>query len=342
MSEDEIYQKEAETHERQFERSLRPKSFDEFVGQDKIKKNLDVFIRAAQTRDESVDHVLLYGPSGLGKTTLAHIIALKMGSRIRTITGPSIEKSGDLASILTNMREKDILFIDEIHRMNKIIEEVLYSAMEDYALDIVVGKGPSARTLRLDLPQFTLIGATTRLGMLSTPLRNRFGALYHLEFYSHDHIQQIIEKNAERLGLQIDEGASKILSRASRRTPRVANRLLRRGRDQATMSDNKDHITEDVAQKTLEMLDIDHIGLERMDRAILEVIIDKFRGGPVGIKTISAICGEEVENIEEIYEPYLLQLGFLERTSQGRKATTFAYAHLNKELPARLDPELVG
>ena len=307
--------------------TLRPQSFSEYVGQDKAKKNLNIIIKAAKKRREPIEHVLLYGPAGLGKTTLAHIIAKEMGANIRATSGPAIEKVGDLGSILTNLSDGDILFIDEIHRLNKLIEEVLYPAMEDFKLDIIIGKGPSAKTLQLDLPRFTLIGATTRLGAISSPLRNRFGVINRLDFYENEEIEKIIHRSSKILSAPIDSAGAKTISLSSRRTPRVANRLLKRVRD-FTQVENCDMITEELCRRALANLEIDELGLEPTDRLILKAIIEKFGGGPVGIQTISAATSEEIETIEDVYEPYLLQIGFLARTPRGRVATELAYKHL--------------
>ncbi|NIS52851.1 Holliday junction branch migration DNA helicase RuvB [Candidatus Saccharibacteria bacterium] len=315
-----------------FDLSLRPKTLAEFVGQKKIKDNLEIFMTAAKQRKEPIEHVLLYGNPGLGKTTLAHIIAREMDSDIKITSGPALERVGDLAAILTNLEEGDVLFVDEIHRMNKTIEEVLYPAMEDYALDIIIGKGPSARTLRLDLQRFTIIGATTKISLLSSPLRDRFGATHHLNYYDPADIEQIVGRNAKILNLVIDDAAkSKIASRA-RRTPRVANRLLKRVRDFAQVkADGK--INSDVTDKALKLMEVDEHGLDQIDRRILEVIIEKFKGGPVGLTTLAAATGEEISTIEDIYEPYLLQQGFLQRTPRGRTVTDSAYRHLGMNPP---------
>jgi len=315
-----------------FDITLRPKNFSEYIGQEKLKKNLGIFMEAAKKRGESIEHVLLYGPAGLGKTTLAHIIAREMNVNIRVTSGPAIEKVGDLGSILTNLQDGDILFIDEIHRLNKSIEEILYPAMEDYKLDIIIGKGPSARTLQLDLPKFTLIGATTRLGSISNPLRNRFGAVHKLEFYSEEEIGKIIERSSRILGIEIDCEGSLNIAGCSRRTPRVANRILKRVRDFAQIKNEKT-ITDEIAKEALEMLEIDRLGLEPTDRNILKTIIEKFGGGPVGLQTIAAATMEEIETIEDVYEPYLLQVGFLMRTPRGRIVTENAFRHLGFEFP---------
>jgi holliday junction DNA helicase RuvB len=310
--------------------TLRPQAFSEYVGQKKVKRNLDILIGAARKRKEPIEHVLLYGPAGLGKTTLAHIIANETRANIRVTSGPAIEKVGDLGSILTNLNDGDVLFIDEIHRLNKLIEEVLYPAMEDFKLDIIIGKGPSAKTLQLDLPRFTLIGATTRLGSISSPLRNRFGVIHRLDFYENEEIEKIIHRSSGILSIPIDSAGAGIISLCSRRTPRVANRLLKRVRD-FTQMENHDLITEDLSRRAFEALEIDELGLEPADRHILKTIIEKFNGGPVGIQTIAAATSEEIETIEDVYEPYLLQIGFLARTPRGRIVTELAYKHLGIE-----------
>jgi len=312
--------------------TLRPQRLSEYVGQQKIRKNLQMFIDAAKKRGESIEHVLLYGPAGLGKTTLAHIIAKEMGVNIKVTSGPAIERVGDLGSILTNLQDGDVLFIDEIHRLNKLIEEVLYPAMEDYKLDVIIGKGPSARTLQLDLPKFTLIGATTRLGSLSNPLRNRFGAIHRLEFYNEDEMKSIIHRSGKILGIELDDSGAREIAVSSRKTPRVGNRMIKRVRDFAQIND---HVTIDsaVARKALDMMDVDALGLEPTDRFILETIIKKFNGGPVGISTISAATSEEIETIEDVYEPFLIQLGFLTRTPRGRMVTEHGYLHMGIDMP---------
>lgn len=322
-------------HERQdssLDMTLRPNSWGEYIGQDHLKKNLRILLDAAKKRKESVEHILLSGPAGLGKTSMAHLIARDMNTNIRVTSGPAIERVGDLASILTNLTPHDILFIDEAHRLNKLIEEVLYPAMESRTIDIVIGKGPSARTIQIELPPFTLIAATTRVGLLSGPLRSRFGTSFRLDFYSQDHIETILKRSARILQLGIDETAVSIIARAARFTPRVANRLLKRTRDYAQVHGNG-FISADIAAKTLELLDIDHKGLEPMDRRILSVIISTFGGGPVGKQAIAAASSEEEDAIEEVYEPYLMQLGFLERTPRGRVATEKAYIHLGLPPP---------
>jgi holliday junction DNA helicase RuvB len=320
--------------------TLRPKTIEEFVGQDKIKDSLNVFMEAAAQRKEPIEHVLLYGPPGLGKTTLAHIIAKKMGSNIRVTSGPAIEKAGDLAAILTNLEEGDVLFIDEIHRLNKLIEEVLYPAMEDYALDIIIGKGPSARTLRLDLPRFTILGATTRYNLLSSPLRDRFGMTYRLNYYEPSDVAQIVNRSARILDINIDDDSASAISHRSRLTPRIANRLLKRVRDYAQVKGDGT-INKDTTGKALDMMEIDKIGLDSIDRRILELIIDKFKGGPVGLNSIAAASGEEMGTIEEIYEPFLMQLGLIVRTPRGRVVTEAGYEHLDREMPEDHQKKLV-
>jgi len=307
--------------------SLRPRRLDEYIGQDKVKENLRIAVAAAQQRGEPLDHVLLYSPPGLGKTTLANIIAAEMGVSIRTTSGPAIERPGDLAAILTNLQQDDVLFIDEVHRLARAVEEILYPAMEDWALDLVLGKGPGARSMRLALPRFTLIGATTRYAMLSPPLRDRFGAVYRLDFYETEAIAQIVSRSARILEVSLDGAGRDEIARRSRGTPRVANRLLRRVRDYAqVMADGA--ITAEVAQEALSRLEIDKLGLDEVDHKVLQTIIGKFNGGPVGLDTIAAAISEEADTIMDVYEPYLLQLGFLHRTPRGRVATRAAYEHL--------------
>ncbi|MBI4823239.1 MAG: Holliday junction branch migration DNA helicase RuvB [Nitrospirae bacterium] len=324
-----------EEEERSYEFSLRPKTFDEFVGQEKTKENLKVFIKAASMRKEALDHVLFYGPPGLGKTTLAHIIASELRVNIKGTSGPVLERQGDLAAILTNLSEHDVLFIDEIHRLPRIVEEVLYPAMEDFQLDIIIGQGPSARTLKLTLPAFTLIGATTRSGLLTSPLRERFGIISRLEFYGTEELKKIVMRSSAILDVATGDDASLEIASRSRGTPRIANRLLRRIRDFAEVK-GTGKIDLDVAQNALSALEVDSIGLDDMDRKLLLTLIEKFGGGPVGIDTLSASLREEKDTIEDVCEPFLLQVGMIERTPRGRVATKNAYIHLNADLPKGL------
>ncbi len=323
------------SEERQFENTLRPKSLDEFIGQTKIKENLKVFIEATLKRAEPLDHVLFYGPPGLGKTTLAHIISKELGVNIKVTSGPMLERPGDLAAILTNLNEHDILFIDEIHRLPRVVEEVLYPAMEDFQLDIVIGQGPNARTLKVNLPPFTLIGATTRTGLLTSPLRDRFGMIMRLEFYSPEELQEIVKRAARILQVEIEEEAAKEIARRSRGTPRIANRLLKRIRDFAQV--RGDGVVDiEITRFGLQAMDVDHRGLDEMDRRLLRTIIEKYGGGPVGLDTLAASLREDRETIEDVYEPYLLQEGLIERTPRGRVATQEAYKHLGLQCPERL------
>ncbi|MFY9463191.1 MAG: Holliday junction branch migration DNA helicase RuvB [Candidatus Sungiibacteriota bacterium] len=319
--------------------ALRPQQWDEFIGQERVKKNLRILIDAARQRKEPMEHVLFAGPAGLGKTSMAHLVAREMQSSIRITSGPAIERIGDLASLLTNLLPGDILFIDEVHRLNKLIEEVLYPAMESRTLDIIIGKGPSARTIQLELPPFTLIAATTRPGLLSSPLRSRFGSTFRLEFYSPEEIGRILARSAGVLKTPLDANAASVLAQSSRATPRVANRLLKRCRDY-TQVHGSGTVTHDIVQKTLGLLEIDELGLEPMDRAIMRIIAEKFNGGPVGLQALAAASSEEEDAITDIYEPYLMQLGFIERTPRGRMVTERAYQHLG--IAIRKQPSLLG
>lgn len=325
-----IIQTEAASEDVVIEKGLRPSSLDQYVGQEKAKNNLKIFIEAAKLRNEPLDHVLFYGPPGLGKTTLSTIIANEMGVNIKITSGPAIEKPGEMAAILNNLSENDILFIDEIHRLNRQVEEVLYPAMEDYSIDIMIGKGQGARSIRLDLPKFTLVGATTRAGLLTAPLRDRFGVINKLEFYTIDELKQIIIRSAGLLNVEIDEQGAVEMARRSRGTPRLANRLLKRVRDFAQVKyDGK--ITYEVANDALNLLEVDKLGLDKGDRSILETIIYKFAGGPVGLDTLAAALGEDAGTLEDVYEPYLIQNGFIQRTPRGRVVTDFAYTHISVE-----------
>lgn len=334
MAVERIVQEFDDQTDRELDNSLRPKDFENYIGQDRLKKNLLLAITAAKKRDEPIDHVLLFGPAGLGKTTMATVIANEMGRAVRITSGPAIERAGDLASILTNLEDNDILFIDEIHRLHRSVEEVLYSAMEDFKLDIMLGKGPSAKSLRLDLPKFTVIGATTRTGSLAAPLRDRFGIQHRLEFYTDEEIARIIRRAAKILKIDIDEEASLFLAKRARLTPRIANRLLKRVRDYAEVH-GKGKVDIDIAKKAMDMLEIDDLGLDPADRRVLVTIIDNHGGGPVGVGTLAAVTGDEQSTIEDFFEPYLLQVGLIERTPRGRKATHKAYKHLSKTPPKK-------
>jgi len=329
MSDDRLITSNETNGDNALDIALRPKKMEEYIGQENVKANLNIAIEAAKKRGEPIEHVLFYGAPGLGKTTLAHILANELGANIKITSGPAIEKSGDLAAILTNLSEGDILFIDEIHRLNKVVEEILYPAMEDYALDIIIGKGPSARTLRINLPRITIVGATTKMSLLSAPLRDRFGMVFHLNFYEHNDIERIIDRNAKLLKVDIEENAAQEIAKRSRRTPRVANRLLKRVRDYCDVKGDG-VVKVDACQSAFTMLDVDELGLDWVDRKILETIIDKYKGGPVGLNTIAAATGEDMATVEDVYEPYLMQLGFLDRSSRGRIVTDIAYKHLGR------------
>ena len=338
MDEDRLINSELDNEEVQYDNSLRPSQLAEYVGQEKIKENLNIFIAAAKMREESLDHVLFYGPPGLGKTTLANIIAGEMGANLKSTSGPVIEKTGDLAALLTNLKKGDVLFIDEIHRLSNVIEEILYSAMEDYKLDIMIGQGPSARSIKLELPPFTLVGATTRAGLLTSPLRDRFGVVHRLDYYNEKELETILTRSAGILEIDIvPEGANEIAHR-SRGTPRIANRLLRRVRDYAQVKADG-IITREVANDALEMMEVDGKGLDKMDHKLLLAMIEKYSGGPVGIENLAASISEEKDTIEDVLEPYLIQTGFIQRTPRGRVATPLAYKHFNKLPPSKNDQE---
>jgi Holliday junction DNA helicase RuvB len=337
---DRIIAPEQNDDDAQLDRSLRPLRFDDFVGQDRIKENLQVFIEAAKGRGEALDHVLFCGPPGLGKTTLAHIIANELGVNIKTTSGPILERTGDLAAILTNLQERDVLFIDEIHRLNSIVEEILYPAMEDFQLDIIIGQGPGARSIKLDLTHFTLVGATTRTGLLTSPLRDRFGVIDRLSFYEPDELRKVIQRSADLLHTAIDPEAAAEIGRRSRGTPRIANRLLRRVRDFAQVQGNGT-ITLDLITTAMKKLEVDEKGFDQMDRKLLLTIIDKFGGGPVGLETLAAAINEDKDTIEDVYEPFLIQEGFLDRTPRGRQATRLSFEHFGRKRPASAQENLL-
>ncbi len=339
MAEERIISGAASTEEEAVERAIRPRRLAEYVGQGPVKEQLEIFISAARARAEALDHVLIFGPPGLGKTTLAHIIAAELGANLRQTSGPVLERPGDLAALLTNLQARDVLFVDEIHRLSPVVEEVLYPAMEDYQLDIMIGEGPAARSIKLNLPPFTLVGATTRAGLLTSPLRDRFGIVQRLEFYDITDLERIVKRSAAILGVAIDEGGARRLAQRSRGTPRIANRLLRRVRDYAQVRADG-HITEAVADAALDLLEVDRQGFDTLDRKLLTAIIERFDGGPVGIDSLAAAVGEERGTLEDVTEPYLIQQGFLVRTARGRMATRNAYLHFGLKPPERVNPNM--